>query len=424
MEFLIIAFLIVLNGIFSMSEIALVSSKRFKLENAVKKGNKGAKQALELSGSPNTFLSTVQIGITLIGILTGIFSGDRITENLELSLREITFLAPLADSLAVAIVVVVITFFSIVFGELIPKRIGLAYPETIAVAVSGPMRVISLVTKPFVWLLGITNDFFLRLLRIKENRSDSVSEEEINAMVKESAVAGLIDEIEHNIVKRVFALGDRKVRDLMTHRTELTWFDVDDDLQTIRQKAQTDKHSVYPLADGNLDKLLGIVYSNDLFVNIPPDNTFNIRSFCRKPLFIHENTRAYTLLEEFRKVGVHYAIIVDEYGSMEGMMTLNDVFDALVGEYPEYNEQEDAIVQRDEHSWLIDGQYSYFEFLRRFDMEEEEQEKGFTTIAGLILNILNHIPVTGEKVKWRDFELEVVDMDGQRIDKIMVTRSL
>lgn len=404
-----------------MSEIALVSSKRFKLESAVRKGSKGAQQALNLSGNPNTFLSTVQIGITLIGILTGIFSGNTITSDLKEMIENVEFLRPAADSLSVAAVVIIITFFSIVFGELLPKRIGLAYPEAISSLIAGPMYFISAVAKPFIWLLGITNDFFLKILGIKE-KSDSISEEEINAMVHESAARGVIEEIEQDIVRRVFALGDRKVRELMTHRTELAWFDVNDSLESIRKKAGQEKHSVYPVADKSLDKLQGIVFSKELFINLHKEDDFNILDYKRKPLFIHENTPAYKVLELFKTSRMHYAIVIDEYGSLEGMVTINDVLDALVGEHPEYYEEEYQLVQRDENSWLIDGQYSFFEFLRYFELEEDEEESGFSTVAGLVLEKLHHIPVAGEKLTWRNFEIEIVDMDEQRIDKIIVTR--
>src|SRR5215204_4434913 len=249
MEILIIVFLILLNGIFSMSEIALVSARKFKLESAAIKGNKNAKKALELSGNPNTFLSTVQIGITLIGILTGIYSGEKITEDVKSTIVTIPFLTEYAHSVSVALVLIVLTFFSIVFGELIPKRIGLMFPESIAMLVARPMTLVSKITKPFIWLLTKTNDLFLSIFGLKNRKEGIVSEEEIKAMVQESAEGGGIQEIEQDIVHRVFALGDRKVSELMTHRSDLVYFDINDNLDTIKKKAESEAHSVYPVVD-------------------------------------------------------------------------------------------------------------------------------------------------------------------------------
>ena len=422
MEILIIAFLILLNGIFSMSEIALVSSRRFKLEAAVKKGNKGAQRALKLAGNPNTFLSTVQIGITLIGILTGLYSGDKITDDLRAFVERIDMLKPYSESLAVGLVVIIITYFSIVFGELIPKRIGLIFPETIAALVAGPMKVISTVTKPFIWVLGITNDLFFKIFGIKTQLDGIVSEEEIKSIVQESAEKGEILDIEQDIVKRVFALGDRRVRELMTHRSDLIWFDINDDFEKIKEKADKEKHSAYPVADKELDKLVGMVHIKDLFLNDISAATFHLRDYVKKPLYIHENSPAYKVLEEFKKSPLHYAIVLDEYGSIEGLISFNDILDALVGDYSENDEDEYRIIQRDEHSWLADGQYSFHEFLAFFHLEEVDVSE-FNTLGGLILYELNHIPQEGEKINWRGFEMEVVDMDERRIDKILITRT-
>lgn len=420
MEILIIVFLILLNGIFSMSEIALVSSRKFKLEGQARKGSTGAKKALALADNPNTFLSTVQIGITLIGILTGIYSGEKITDDLEAVINRIPALQTYAPSIAVGLVVIILTYFSIVFGELLPKRIGLAFPEKVASFVAAPMELISKITKPFIWLLAKTNDMVLGALGIKE-KGHVVTEEEITSMIHESKMTGEIQDIEHDIVKRVFVLGDRKVRDLMTHRLDLTWLDIHDNLFEIRSKVGDQLHSVYPVARKNLDNILGVVNLKQLFVNDPNNSTFKLEDYLKKPVYVHEHLPAYSLLEQLKQHSVHSAIVVDEYGAIEGMVTMYDVLDALVGDQVPQHPEAEQLIQRDENSWLVDGQYSYYDLLTYFGIEDVEEEN-FTTLAGLILSLLNHIPVAGEKVEWHDFELEVVDMDDRKIDKVLITR--
>lgn len=423
MEILIILCLILLNGVFSMSEIALVSSRKFKLEAAARKGNSNAQKALDLANSPNTFLSTVQIGITLIGILTGIFSGDTITISLKLAIEKVDALRPYANTIAVAVIVMAVTFLSIVFGELLPKRIGLMFPEKIAALVAKPMTLISIITKPFIWLLTKTNDLFLALFGLQAQKEGIVSEEEIRAIVQESAEGGAIDEIEQSIVQRVFALGDRRVSELMTHRGDLIWFNLHDDLKSIKKKAGAEKHSVYLVArNGNLDDLAGIVSVKDIFPDELSNETFTLENYLRAPLMVHETTPAYKVLEQFKEKKLHYAIVVDEYGTIQGMVAMDDVLDALLGDSTEYNQEEYSIQQRDANSWLADGQYPFFEFLHYFDIEEEETAGSYNTLSGLFLDNTNHIPVAGEKIKWRDFVFEVMDMDGPRIDKLLISR--
>ena len=423
MEILIILFLILLNGIFSMSEIALVSSRRFKLEAAARKGNSNARKALELANNPNTFLSTVQIGITLIGILTGIFSGDTITVSLKLAVEKIDALRPYANTIAVAAVVVAVTFLSIVFGELLPKRIGLMFPEKIAATVAKPMTLVSVITKPFIWLLTKTNDLFLSIFGLKGQKEGIVSEEEIKAMVQESAEGGEIDAIEQTIVQRVFALGDRRVSELMTHRGDLIWFNLNDDLKTVKRKAGAEKHSVYIVCrNSNLDDLAGIVSVKDIFPDELSNETFSLSGYLKAPLMVHESTPAYKVLEQFKEKKLHYAVVIDEYGTVQGMVAMDDVLDALLGDSTEYNQEEYSIQQRDDHSWLADGQYPFFEFLHYFDIEEDDAMGNYNTLSGLFLDQVNHIPTAGEKIRWREFAFEVMDMDGPRIDKLLITR--
>lgn len=422
MEILIILLLILLNGVFSMSEIALVSSRRFKLESAAKRGDAGAKRAMELADKPNTFLSTVQIGITLIGILTGIFSGETLTDNLKSQILQIDFLAPYAESLAVALIVIFITYLSLVFGELIPKRIGLSFPETISATVAGPMSLISKIAKPFIWILSKTNDFFLRILGIKESGEGVITEEEIKSIIAQSTNSGEIQEIEQDIVKRVFSLGDRKAGEIMTHRSKIVYLDIKHDLETVKDKINNDPHTFYPLVENNLDHLKGIVSIKDLFPKAFADQPFSLTDYAKKALFVHEHNPVYRVLEQFKSSGVHIAVVVDEYGALQGIVTLNDIFDSLVGDIIEDSTGELQIIQRDNRSWLADGQLPYFELVDYFNITEVDEPEGFNTLAGLILQILNHIPVEGEKIEWKGYELEIVDMDERRIDKVLIRR--
>ncbi len=406
-----------------MSEIALVSSRRFTLESAARKGNKNARKALDLAANPNTFLSTVQIGITLIGILTGIFSGEKLTTDLVTYLNKISYFTPYSETLAVVIIVIILTYFSIVFGELLPKRIGLAFPEAIATLVARPMNILSSITKPFIWLLAKTNDFFLSLFGIKEKRDGIITEEEIKSIIAESTSGGEIQEIEEDIVKRVFALGDRKTGELMTHRSDLIYIDIDDDLEEIRRKVEQEPHSVYPVIDKSPDNLLGTVSVNQIFTKSFSNDALHLKDLLLPPQYVHENLSAYKALEKFKEHKLHMVMVVDEYGSIEGALSITDVFDELIGNLSLNLISADfTIVQRDETSWLADGQYQYYEFVNYFQLSDAEEPDGFTTLGGLILKHLNHYPVTGKRIIWRNFELEVIDMDGTRIDKVLITK--
>ncbi|MBK9272335.1 MAG: HlyC/CorC family transporter [Saprospiraceae bacterium] len=423
MELLIIFILILLNGVFSMSEMSLVSSRRFKLENARKKGSTGAKSALELSENPTRYLSTVQIGITLIGILLGVYSGDKLTNDVQIFLEQFSFFHPYANNLAVAIVVIFVTYLSIVFGELLPKRLGMAFPESISILLSPFMKVISTLSSPFVTLLTVSNNLLLRLMGIKKISQNKITEEEIKSIIKESADEGEIQDIEHNIVERVFELGDRRVNSLFTHRSDIVYFTTTDSLDEIKLKIHQEKHSAYPVSTStDLDDIIGIVLLKDLFV-LNSEKDFDIRQYMRKPIFINDNAFAYKVLEIFKKEKIHYGIVVDEYGTTLGMITMDDVVDALVGDVTEMGQDEYKIVQRDENSWFVDGQYSINEFVRFFGIQlEEEANYQFSTVAGLIIYRKDDIPDIGDKISVDNYVLEVIDKDGQRIDKILVTR--
>ncbi|MBK5215808.1 MAG: HlyC/CorC family transporter [Candidatus Pacebacteria bacterium] len=419
MDILLIIFLILLNGIFSMSEIALVSSRKFKLESIAKNGNTNAKHALDLANNPNRFLSTIQIGITLIGILVGIFSGEKITDSLTQIISYIDILSPYAHSISIIIVVIIVTFFSIVLGELLPKRIGLLFPEKISIFMAKPMYHLSKISTPFIWLLSITNEFLLKLFGIKSDSKHSVTEEEIRAIIQEGALGGEVQEIEQDIIERVFGLGDRRVVELMTHRKDMIWLDVNDTLAIIQKKIALEPHSVYPVADGKLDKLLGVVSAKEMFSALGRIE-FSLASYIKKPLVVHENIPAYRLLEKFRRARWHSALVVDEYGALQGVVSMDDVVDALLGDVSEYNQQEYKIIKRDDGTWLADGQYPYFELLHYFDITKDDSDREFNTIAGLILQQVGGIPSVGDKIDWDNFMFEIVDMDGSRIDKVLI----
>lgn len=425
MEILIIIALICLNGIFAMSEMSLVSSRRFKLENAKNKGSKAAKVALDLSENPTKFLSTVQIGITLIGILLGVYSGENITEAVAAFLSKFNFIQPYANRISVGIVVVFVTYLSIVLGELLPKRLGMTFPESIIMLLAQPMKILSIITSPFVWLLTTTNNLLLSILGIKKLKEDKVSEEEIKAIVKESAASGEIQDVEQNIVERVFELGDRRVSTLATHRSDIVFFNTTDTWETITQKVKAERHSAYPVCENNnLDKIIGIVLVKDLFPS-KSEGSFDIKDFIKTPLFFNKNAYTYKVLELFKKENIHYGIVIDEYGQTAGLITMDDVVDALIGDVIKADEDDYQITQRDADSWLVDGQYAIDGFMKYFNVNLEVNEKyasEVTTIAGFIIYSSNTLPNVGEKFTYKDYTFEIVDKDGQRIDKILVTR--
>lgn len=419
MEIVIIFLLILLNGIFSMSEIALISARKNRLETAAKKGNTSAKTALDLANSPNKFLSTVQIGITLIGILTGIYSGDKITTDVETFFTTYTLTFPYAHTLAVSVVVVTLTFFSLVFGELLPKRIGLNYPETIAKSVAVPMKVMSIVTAPFIWLLTTSTDFILKIFKIKPTADGKVTEEEIKAIIKEGTEVGEVQEIEQDIVERVFHIGDRKVNSLMTHRKSIVYLALDESYEELKAKILDELHSVYPVCNENLDEVIGVVLLKDLFANIEKGD-FDLQKIMIEPVYFIEHTSAYKALENFKMSKIHYALVTDEYGVFQGIITLNDILEALVGDAADFSDEEYQLIAREDGTWLVDGQYSLHDFMTYFDLDDMLNDYEVTTVSGLIITELGSIPKQGEKLIWNKLEFEVMDMDGVKIDKILI----
>lgn len=422
MDLLILGALILLNGLFSMSEIALVSARKGRLEHWAEKGDKKAKLALELSSNPELFLSAVQIGITLISIITGVYSGERFGEDLQPYILRLGIEPELASSISTTLIVIVITFLSIVFGELIPKRIGLLRSEKLARAVAGPMRGFAKATHPFLWLLNRTSSLFFSIFNIRKNTDDAVTEEEIKTLITEGTEAGTIEEAEQEIIERVFHLSDRSITSLMTHRSDIIWFDIQETEEQIKEKIINEPHSAYPICQGTVDNIKGVVSIKDLYVS--PDNR-QFSDVMQPALFIPENVSAYQVLERFKSSKIHSAFIVDEYGSILGMLTLNDILEAIVGEIPQEDVPDYEIIEREDGSFLIDAQIPFYDFLTRFEKTEwmNEGEKDFDTLAGFILHELERIPHTGDTFTWKGFHIEIVDMDGHRIDKVLVSIS-
>lgn len=420
MEVVIILVLILLNGIFSMAEIALVSARKVRLENAARQGDEKAKAALKLANNPDTFLSTVQIGITLIGILTGLYSGEQLKSDVQGFVNQFPGLVAYSGGIATAIIVIGVTYFTLVLGELLPKRIGLANPEAIAKAVARPMHIISRITFPFVWLLSNSTAALVKIFGLKRRSDSNVTEEEIKAIINEGTTSGAIEETEQEIIERVFHLGDRNITSLMTHRTDIVWLDVSEEVESYKRKIKASPHSVYPVCDGQIDAIKGILTIKDLYA---AGNVVALKDVMKKALFVPDNNTAYQVLEKFKETQVHAAFIVDEYGTFLGMITLNDILEAIVGDMPETGQDDYNMVKRDDGSYLIDAQIPFYDFLSEFDMQDmmAEFEQEFDTLAGFILHHLEHIPQTGEKLDWRDFTFEIVDMDAHRIDKILVT---
>ena len=420
MEVVIILVLILLNGIFSMAEIALVSARKVRLENAARQGDEKAKAALKLSNNPDTFLSTVQIGITLIALITGLYSGEQFKTDVQSYINNFPLLAPYSNSIATAIIVIVVTYFTLVLGELLPKRIGLANPEVIAKAVAKPMNFISRVTYPFVWLLSNSTSVLVKVIGLKRSSDSNVTEEEIKAIISEGTSSGAIEETEQEIIERVFHLGDRNITSLMTHRTDIIWLDVHEEGESYKRKIKAAPHSVYPVCEGQIDNIKGIVSLKAMYVS---DDFTLFKDLMIPALFVPDNNTAYQVMEKFKETQIHAAFIVDEYGTFLGMITLNDILEAIVGDMPETGQDDYNMIKREDGSYLIDAQIPFYDFLSEFDMEDlmAEFEQEFDTLAGFILHHLEHIPQTGEKLEWREFTFEIVDMDAHRIDKILVT---
>lgn len=423
LEVFFILVLILLNGVFAMSETALVSARKLRLEQLAEDGNERAGVALELANDPNRFLSTVQFGISLIGTLAGVFGGATIAEEFMLKLNEVAWLQPYSESLALGLVVLAITYLSLILGELVPKRLALYYPERIAAGMANSMQRLARLASPFVRLLSFSTEAVLRLFRVKPPEVPPITEEEVKAMIEQGTEAGVFEEAEQNIFDRVFRLGDRRVSMLMTSRSDIVWLDVSDSLEEMRDKISGSGFSRFPLCQGSLDNLLGVVRVKDLVAQTlngqPPD----LRAIMRTPLFVHEKMRILKVLELFRVSRTHIAIAIDEYGEIQGLLTLNDILEAIVGDVPNpgMTVQPQAL-QREDGSWLVDGYLPIDEFKQLFDLTYlPGDDKGdFETLGGFVMVYLERIPVAGEYFDWGGLRFEVLDMDGNRVDKVLV----
>jgi putative hemolysin len=423
LDVIILLCLIFLNGLFVMAEIALVSARKSRLENLADNGDIKAKSALRLAENPELFLSTAQIGITLIAVLTGFYSGEKFSAELQPYLEKIPYLRHYAANISTALILVSVTLLSIIFGELIPKRIGLLRAEQIARLVANPVRILSLITHPIVWLLNKTTNLFFRFVQITPSSDGAVTEDEIKAIINEGTEQGAIEEAEQEIIERVFHLGDRNITSLMTHRSDIIWFDLNENEETMKGKIINEPHSVYPICDGEIDNIKGVVSIKDLYVT---DDSVLFKDIMSPALFVPENNTPYMVLEKFKQSKIHCCFIVDEYGSLLGLITLNDILEAIIGEIAPPDDVPDyEIRKRDDGSFLVDAQIPFYDFLTHFHKTEwmNEGDHEFDTLAGFILNRLEHIPSSGEKLEWRGFTFEIIDMDAQRIDKILVVPS-
>lgn len=420
MELIILLLLILFNGMLSMSEIALVSARKTRLHFLARKGSKPAKRALDLSNRPDRFLSAIQIGITLVGIFTGVYSGENIADDLQVILSRIGVPDAYSRSLALGVVVVLVTFLTLVLGELVPKRIGLAMPERVAKLVSRPIHFFSVLTRPFIWLLSHSTNLVIQIIGLKQSNDGKVTEEEIKSIIEEGTKHGEVQEVERDIVDRVFILGDTSVKSLMTHKSDISWIDVNATRESVAELVSSKLHTIYPVADKSLDNIVGTVSLKDLFTRLN-EASFSLKQCLREPLYLPENTSAYEAIKRFRIKKVFYALVIDEYGSVEGIITVNDILESLVGEVSP-DEEEYQVVIREDGSWLIDGQYPFHEFLNFFDLQELYEDNRYNTLSGLILDKLGYIPKAGDKINWMGFTIEIMDMDRVRIDKVLVTK--
>jgi len=422
-EIVLILVLIVANGIFSGSEIAVVSARKIRLEQLAEQGNGQARAALRLANAPNDFLSAVQIGITLIGILSGAVGGATLARRLEPVIDSIPLLRAWSEGLSVAVVVGVITYLSLVIGELLPKRIALNNPEAVACAVARPMRWLARWTAPLVQLLGASTDLLLNLLGVHSSSEPDLTEEEIKALVRQGAKSGVLDEAEHDMVQRVFRLGDRSIRALMTPRTEICWLDLNTTREQQLKLVTDSNYSRLPVAHGNLDDCIGILRGRNLLASALDGGAVDLKALLQPPLYITESARALNVIEQFRQTGVHIALVTDEYGGIEGLVTLTDLMEAIVGDLPSAEDlDEPQIIRREDGSWLLDGALDISEFkdlLQRTSLPDEASGS-FHTLGGFVLHVLGRVPRAGDHFNWDDLRFEVMDMDGKRIDKVLV----
>lgn len=423
LEITLIALLIVANGVFSMAEMAVVSARKARLRQRAEDGSRGSAVALELAENPHDFLSTVQVGITLIGTLAGAFGGATVAEKLSAHLKAFPQLAAYSDSIAITVVVMVITYLSLIIGELVPKSVALANPEGIASTVARPMRFLARIGSPVVAFLTFSTKVVTKLLPFKPSQDAPVTEEEVKVLIAQGTEHGTFEEAEQEMVEGVFRLGDRRVVDLMKPRNRVITLDASDTWEVNRAALRGSEFSRFPVIDDDPDRILGVVHVKDLFLANEPEG--DLRKLARKPLFVPELTPALDLLERFQDTGEQMALVVDEHGSFQGIVTLTDLVESVVGDLRgPTSVPKAAIVKREDGTWLADGALAIPEWLDALEIREVPgEEEGFTTLAGLFLAHFRHIPSAGDHILVAGWRFEVLDMDRNRIDKVLIGRA-
>ncbi len=426
-QILFILLLVLANGVFAMSEIAVVSSRKARLQQRANDGDKKAQIALDLATSPSRFLATIQVGITAIGTLAGAYGGATIAASLQVKLAQYPLVAEYSTGLALGLVVALVTYFQVVLGELVPKSLALNYSEQISRNVAKPMRGLSRIASPLVSFLGFSTDMILKLMGVRPSEEPPVSEDEINVMMAQGTQAGVFQEAQKNMVESVFELSEKRVNTLMTPRPDLVWLDLEDTLDENRAKILQSNLSSFPVCRGNLDDTLGIVYTKDLLGDCLSGRAFNLEPHVKKALAIPETIPALKCLELFRQSGFHLALVFDEYGGLQGLVTLNDIFDSIVGDIATlYNPDEDSeAFQREDGSWLVDGMLPVDDLKDLLKIRElaEEDTYQYQTVGGFVMTLLGHIPRAGDKFQSDGLSFEVMDMDGNRVDKVLIKAS-
>jgi len=424
-EIIIIFFLILASGIFAMAEMAVITARKSRLEEWVKKGRRGAGIVLALAQTPNRFLSTVQIGITFVAILVGVFAGRNTADWMATLIQRVPVIGPYHNEIALGLVVLMITYLALVIGELVPKRLALRYPEKIAAALAIPLRLFTQVCAPMVGLLNLSTDAVCRLFGSQQPNEPAVTEEEIKMLVRQATEAGVFEESEQDMFEAVLRFGDKSARSLMTPRTRITWLDLEFTHEQIRERIISSGHSCFPVGSGGLDMVAGVVHAKDLLAHSLAGNALDLRALFHQPLFVPRTVTALEVLESFKKSGQHIALVVDEYGGIEGLLTQHDILKAIAGDIPfEGRLNHPKAAQRQDGSWLLDGMLSVDEFKEIFTLENLPGEKrdAYQTLGGFVFRQMGRIPAVADAFDWNGLRLEVVDMDGKRIDKLLVTR--
>ena len=425
MDFALLIFLILLNGLFAMSEMSLAASRKARLQVMAETGDAGAVAAIDLHDNPTQFLSTVQIGITSIGVLNGIVGEAAFSSPLaQWLLSHFPFTESIAAITATALVVVIITFATIIFGELVPKRVGQMYPESVARVMAPPMKVISSLTKPFVHLLSVTTEGILKLLGIKDNGGRSVTEEEIAAQLEEGLDAGVIEAHEHQMVRNVFRLDERQIGSMMIPRSDIAWLDIEEPMAENIATIAEHGYSRYPVCRGGLDDVVGVVTAQQLLHQLTQQQSTDLSQNLLPAVFVPETLSGMELLEHFRGSDTQMVFVVDEYGEVQGVITLRDVLEAITGEFTPAEPNDAWAVQREDGSWLIDGLIPAPELKDRLEIKNlpDEDRGRYNTLAGLVMLLLGRLPRVTDSVEWHGWRFEVVDMDGKRIDKVLASR--